>query len=116
MVGTQEFGNWEEKRIYPWNGLSVRSSEGKTQGVFMANFKRGRGDNKGIAGYGNDDFIITAPTKSYPANDYGLYDMAGNVSEWVQDVYRPLSFQDVNDFNPFRGNLDRKRVVEGKCV
>src|SRR3546814_20213805 len=31
--------------------------------------------------------------------------MAGNVSEWVQDVYRPLSFQDVNDFNPFRGNL-----------
>lgn len=105
LVGTQEFENWEEKRIYPWNGLSLRSPDGKTQGVFLANFKRGRGDNKGIAGYGNDDFIITAPVQSYPPNDYGLYDMAGNVSEWVQDVYRPLSFQDVNDFNPFRGNL-----------
>src|SRR3546814_13833585 len=71
----------------------------------MSKFKRERSDNKSISVYGNVDFISTAPTKSYPSNDYGLYDMAGNVSEWVQDVYRPLSFQDVNDFNPFRGNL-----------
>jgi len=32
---------------------------------------------------------------NYPPNDYGLYNMAGNVNEWVQNVYRPLSFEDV---------------------
>lgn len=105
LVGNQEFENWEEKKIYPWNGHSLRSPKGKTQGLFLANFKRGAGDNKGIAGYGNDNAYITAAVKSYPANDFGLYDMAGNVSEWVQDVYRPLSFEDVSDFNPFRGNI-----------
>jgi formylglycine-generating enzyme required for sulfatase activity len=31
--------------------------------------------------------------------------MAGNVNEWVSDVYRPLSFKDVDEFNPFRGNI-----------
>ena len=39
---------------------------------------------------------------SYWPNDYGLYNMAGNVSEWVLDVYRPLSFEDFADQNPFR--------------
>jgi formylglycine-generating enzyme required for sulfatase activity len=31
--------------------------------------------------------------------------MAGNVNEWVADVYRPLSSKDVDDFNPYRGNV-----------
>ena len=55
----------------------------------MANFKRGRGDNMGVAGNLNDNADITAPVRSYWPNDYGLYNMAGNVSEWVMDVYRP---------------------------
>ncbi len=106
LVGTQEVGNenQEEKRIYPWNGRSTRNPYGKGQGQFLANFKRGRGDYAGIAGSLNDGAMITEYVYAYPPNDYGLYNMAGNVNEWVQDVYRPLSFQDVEDLNPFRRN------------
>ncbi len=106
LVGTQEVGNenQEQKRIYPWDGRSTRNAYGKNQGQFLANFKRGRGDYAGIAGSLNDGAMITEYVYAYPPNDYGLYNMAGNVNEWVQDVYRPLSFQDVEDLNPFRRN------------
>lgn len=59
----------------------------------------------GIAGRLNDNADVTAPVYSYWPNDYGLYNMAGNVSEWVMDVYRPLSSEDKEDFRPFRGNV-----------
>ena len=77
-------------------------------GFFLANFKRGRGDYAGIAGKLNDGAMLTTYVYDYPPNDFGLYNMAGNVNEWVQDVYRPLSFQDMEDFNPVRrdGFLD----------
>ena len=106
LVGTQEVGNenQEEKRIYPWDGKTTRNAYGKKMGQFLANFKRGRGDYAGIAGSLNDGAMITEYIYSYPPNDYGLYNMAGNVNEWVQDVYRPLSYQDVEDLNPFRRN------------
>jgi formylglycine-generating enzyme required for sulfatase activity len=58
----------------------------------------------GTGGYLNDKADITAPTRSYMPNDFGLYNMAGNVNEWTADVYRKLSFEDFEDFNPFRGN------------
>ena len=106
LVGAQEVGNenQEVKRIYPWDGNSTRNAYGKRMGQFLANFKRGRGDYAGIAGSLNDGAMITEQVYAYPPNDYGLYNMAGNVNEWVQDVYRPLSFQDVEDLNPFRRN------------
>jgi sulfatase modifying factor 1 len=106
LVGTQEVGNenQEVKRIYPWDGRSTRNAHGSKQGQFLANFKRGRGDYAGIAGSLNDGAMITDYVYAYPPNDYGLYNMAGNVNEWVQDIYRPLSFQDVEDLNPFRRN------------
>ncbi len=95
-----------ENRIYPWSGMSVRNQErGKGMGDMMANFQRGRGDMMGVAGALNDNALITAPVDAYPPNDFGLYNMAGNVSEWVQDVFRPVSHLDVEDFNPFRGNI-----------
>jgi gliding motility-associated lipoprotein GldJ len=74
----------------------------------LANFKRGRGDYAGIAGRLNDGALITSYIYEFPPNDYGLYNMAGNVSEWVMDVYRPMSFQDFDDLNPIRrdGFLD----------
>ena len=94
-----------ERRLYPWDGHNVRNSEGKNRGIMMANFKRGRGDMMGTAGDLNDNGAITVPVASYWPNDFGLYCMAGNVNEWVQDVFRPLSFEDVSDFRPFRGNV-----------
>jgi formylglycine-generating enzyme required for sulfatase activity len=65
----------------------------------------------GIAGRLNDNADITAPVSSYWPNDYGLYNMAGNVAEWVMDVYRPLSLEDMSDFRPFRGNVYKKRLM-----
>jgi formylglycine-generating enzyme required for sulfatase activity len=95
------------QQIYSWsknpNGLrdNRRSS---WQGKFLANFKRGSGDNMGIAGGLNDRSAIPGPIKAFLPNAFGLYNMSGNVSEWVADVYRPLTPADGQDFNYFRGN------------
>ena len=62
------------------------------------------GDNMGTSGWLNDQAIVTMQVRFYPPNDFGLYDMAGNVAEWVLDVYRPLTPEDVTDNRPFRGN------------
>ena len=94
-----------ERRIYPWNGHYVRQENEEFQGKIRANFVRGRGDYMGVAGNLNDGADVTAPVTSYWPNDYGLYNMAGNVAEWVLDVYRPLSSEDVDEFRPFRGNV-----------
>lgn len=93
-----------ERRTYPWNGHNVRNDNARDMGKMRANFVRGSGDMMGMAGSLNDGGSITVPVKSYWPNDYGLFCMVGNVNEWVQDVYRPLSSQDVADFRPFRGN------------
>ncbi|HPT22873.1 MAG TPA: SUMF1/EgtB/PvdO family nonheme iron enzyme [Bacteroidales bacterium] len=107
-----------ERRIYPWDGHNVRNSGNKSRGEMNANFVRGRGDLMGVAGSLNDNGSITVDVKSYWPNDYGLYCMAGNVNEWVQDVYRPMSTEDVDGFNPFRGNVytDLKRDANGTVV
>jgi len=93
------------QRLYPWNGHYVRNEEKANRGLFRANVQRGRGDLMGVAGYLNDNAAPTAPVDSYWPNDYGLYCMAGNVNEWVLDVYRNFTNQDVEEFNPFRGNV-----------
>ena len=105
LIGNTEFERVTEKRRYPWNGHGVRNADNKVKGQMLANFKRGRGDNMGIGGYLNDGWDVTAPVRSFPPNDFGLYDMAGNVNEWVADVYRPLSMEDMNDFRAYRGNV-----------
>jgi sulfatase modifying factor 1 len=107
-----------ERRIYPWDGHNVRNSSNKYRGEMMANFVRARGDLMGVAGSLNDNGSITVDVKSYWPNDYGLYCMAGNVNEWVLDVYRPLTSLDVDEFNPYRGNVytDLKRDANGQVV
>jgi len=117
MIGTQQQDeNQANQRIYPWDGPSLRESSGKGRGTMLANFKRGRGDYAGIAGKSNDGAIITAEIYKYAPNDFGLYQMAGNVNEWVMDLYRPLSFQDFNDLNPMRRNdkLDKASRYDSK--
>jgi gliding motility-associated lipoprotein GldJ len=94
-----------DRRIYPWNGASLRNDSPKNMGEMRANFVRGRGDYMGMAGDLNDNAAITAPVYSYWPNDYGLYCMAGNVNEWVADVYRAMSHDDVSGFRPYRGNV-----------
>lgn len=105
LLGNTVYERVTDRKVYPWNGHIVRSSEEKYKGEMLANFKRGRGDNMGTAGALNDQADIPAEVISYVPNDYGLFNMAGNVSEWVKDVYRPLSGEDMSDFNPYRGNV-----------
>jgi len=106
------------RRIYPWNGHGVRNPEDNYMGQIMANFVRGNGDYMGVAGWLNDNADVTAPVYSYWPNDYGLYHMGGNVSEWVLDVYRPLTSEDADEFRPFRGNVFKTQVKdqEGNIV
>jgi len=59
----------------------------------------------------DDNADITAPVKSYQPNSFGIYDMAGNVSEWVADVYRPIVDDEANDFNYYRGNVYTKNAI-----
>jgi len=107
-----------ERRVYPWDGHYLRNASSKNRGRFMANLTRGRGDLMGVAGNLNDNASVTAPVQSYWANDNGLYCMAGNVNEWVADVYRDMSFEDVDGFNPYRGNvfMDLERNEDGSLV
>ncbi len=106
LIGNQWLDeNQTHNRLYPWDGHAMRNPYGKQMGMFLANFKRGRGDYAGIAGKLNDGAMITDYIYGYPPNDFGLYNMAGNVSEWVYDVYRPLTFHTYaynEDLNPMR--------------
>lgn len=110
LVGTSVDERVYERRIYPWTGDGLRNPDNANKGDILANAVRGRGDMMGVAGALNDNADLTAPVYSYWPNDFGLYCMAGNVNEWVQDVYRALSSQDVNEFRPFRGNVFKTLV------
>ena len=120
LIGNNRYRGDElvtDRKIYPWNGTSLRTEiHGSWQGDFLVNFKRGRGDYAGVAGGLNDNAFITAPVGTYMPNDYGLYNLAGNVSEWVMDVYRPMSSNDVDDFNSHRGNKFDTRVLDADGV
>ncbi len=106
------------RKKYPWSGQYTRSGKRVTRGDHNANFKQGDGDYGGIAGWSDDGADITAEVMSYEPNDYGLYDMAGNVAEWVADVYRPIVDDEVSDFNYYRGNVYTKNKIgeDGKVA
>jgi gliding motility-associated lipoprotein GldJ len=111
LVGLRSYNVYRGRKKYPWDGQYTRSGERRSRGDQLANFKQGDGDYGGIAGWSDDGADITAQVKSYEPNDYGLYDMAGNVAEWVADVYRPIVDDEFNDFNYYRGNVYTKNAI-----
>ena len=105
------------KKKFPWDGEYTRSGKKKNVGDQLANFKLSDGDYGGIAGWSEVGSGITTSVRSYPPNDFGLYGMAGNVAEWVADVYRPIIDEEANDFNYYRGNVFKSVISqEGKLV
>ena len=93
-------------RVYPWDGLEVQTKTGK----YRANFKQDRGV------YQADGYAIMAPVESFVPNDFGAYNFAGNVSEWVFDSYNPsyVVLQNVGTSNfvsPSYNNMQEPRKV-----
>ncbi len=110
IIGNTVYERVLDRRVYPWNSHVLRTDDKQYYGSFMGNYQRGSGDYAGVAGDLNDGAIGPAMVGSFWPNDYGLFNMAGNVSEWVMDVYRPLSNEDMADLNPYRGNVFERKV------
>jgi gliding motility-associated lipoprotein GldJ len=111
MGELRDYNVYRGRKKYPWDGQYTRSGNRKIRGDQMANFKQGKGDYGGIAGWSDDLADHTGQVKNYAPNDHGLYDMAGNVAEWVADVYRPIVDDEFNDFNYYRGNVYTKNAI-----
>lgn len=89
---------------FPWGGPYTKND----RGCFMANFKPLRGD------YAADQALYTVEADAYEPNDFNLYNMAGNVSEWVQGSYDPGSYEYAASFNPSVNDpANERKVVRG---
>lgn len=62
----------------------------------------------GVSGALNDRYVVTNAVDEFAPNDFGLYNMAGNVNEWVMDVYRETTNEETSEYNPYRGNIYSK--------
>ncbi len=94
---------------YPWGGMYVRNKKG----CLLANFKPGRGN------YPEDGGFYTVKADAYFPNDYGLYCMAGNVSEWTEDGFAENAYQHEHDLNPgyqYDANNDDPDVYKRKVI
>jgi len=78
-----------ENAPYPWGGPYIRNRKG----CLLANFKPGRGN------YPEDGGFYTVKVASYHPNDYGLFDMSGNVAEWTSSAYNENAYSFIHDMN-----------------
>tara|TARA_R110002073_G_scaffold322276_2_gene498848 strand:- start:32952 stop:34625 length:1674 start_codon:yes stop_codon:yes gene_type:complete len=108
----REYNNIRGRKKYAWNGKYTRDKTTRYKGDQLANFKQRKGNYSGLAGWSDDGSDIPIKIKSYPPNGFGLYDMSGNVAEWVADVYRPIIDSEASDFNYFRGNIFTKKMID----
>ena len=111
-IENREYNTIRGRKKYAWNGKYTRETSKRFKGDQLANFRQGLGNYGGISGWSSDGSPITIKVKSYPPNAFGLYDMSGNVSEWVADVYRPTIDSQANDFNYFRGNIFTEKMID----
>ena len=111
LTELRSYNVYRGRKKYPWDGQYSRSGDRKTRGDQLANFKQGKGDYGGIAGWSDDGADITNEVMSYEPNNFGIYDMAGNVAEWVADVYRPIVDDEFSDFGYYRGNVYTKNAI-----
>ena len=86
---------------YPWGSGATTSD----RGCFLANFKPVRGD------YAVDGALYTMEAKSFNANDFGLYNMAGNVAEWTNTAFNASSYYLGSTMNPNVEDRNNKRKV-----
>lgn len=94
---------------YPWGGPYTRNYNG----CFLANFKPLRGN------YVDDGGILTLVVAHFPPNDYGLYDMAGNVAEWTSNAFDESAYSYIHDENPdyfYEAKPDDKPVLKRKVI
>jgi sulfatase modifying factor 1 len=93
-----------ESAIYPWGGPYLTDD----RGCFMANFKPQRGN------YASDMALYTVEADSYEPNDYGLYNMSGNVSEWTNSTYTKDTYEFMSTVNPNYDTFeDSQKVTRG---
>jgi sulfatase modifying factor 1 len=94
---------------YPWGGPYIKNAKG----CLLANFKPGRGN------YSDDGGTYTVKVRSYFPNDFGLYNMAGNVAEWTQSAFDPSASTFVNDLAPtfnYEASKTDPEVMKRKVV